>query len=177
MGAGQRLVLADRRLGSHVEVTHAAAGADAVEGGVFVVGPVVAGRQHRPSGAEGLAQTADHLQVLVVEAQGVQTEVGLAELPAQLQAELAGVVRIHVGVAHRRQARTEQHALGALADQVAVREVAAHTRNAVLAMAELVVGAQAQGVREFPLTGNLRHRQDEFLGFGRRVDQQPGDIE
>ncbi|MNZ66531.1 hypothetical protein D3C78_847580 [compost metagenome] len=44
-------------------------------------------------------------------------------------------------------------------------------------MAELVIGAEAQGIGEFPLPGNLRHRQDELLGFGGRVDQQPGGIE
>ncbi|MOA31118.1 hypothetical protein D3C78_1522600 [compost metagenome] len=73
MRAGQRLVLADRRFGGEVEIAEAATGADAVQGGVFVIGPVVAGRQHRALRAEGLAQAGNHLQVLVVEAQGVET--------------------------------------------------------------------------------------------------------
>ncbi|MNY42142.1 hypothetical protein D3C86_1770060 [compost metagenome] len=88
-----------------------------------------------------------------MELQRIEAQVELANLPAHLQAQLAGVLGIAVRPFQRRQPRggIKHQTLGTGTDDIGHRKVTARRRNAIMHVTELIIGTDRQGVAELPL--------------------------
>ena len=172
--AVQRRITPHRDLGGEVHVAQCGRGAGAVGADALRVDEKVLADLAGEEVGHGLRAQVD-LRRGVVIADGVQAVVDLPDAKARLQPALAGIPGAHVGTAEERRRVGEwpaggahDQALGALADEIDERRIAAHAGQQRALPAQAVVGAEGQVGIDLQLPGQLLDRAHQLLELGVR---------